>query len=169
MSAAGWPWATMITTAEWTLPSTTAATPPRLLHNENAGRRIIGFAWKLEGSRHRDPEGSNRDAIGAKVTLKAGGRTLVRYLKRAGGSYYSCHEKRLLIGLGPAEQVESVEIRWPNRRGTVQQFGPLQADRSYRIVEGGAGPPSRRDARRCGRAACRPKSDGKNRQATVQS
>ena len=43
---------------------------------------------ELEGSRHRDPAGSNRDAIGAVVTVRAGGRTLVRYTK-GGGSYYS--------------------------------------------------------------------------------
>jgi hypothetical protein len=115
--------------------------PAALLHNETQAPHHW-IRLELEGSRHRDPDGSNRDAVGAVVTLKAGGRTLVRHLK-GGGSYYSCHEKRLLVGLGPAERVESVEVRWPNRGGRVQQFGPLQADRNYKLVEGGAAEPAR--------------------------
>ena len=46
--------------------------------------------------------------------------------------------RRLLVGLGTATQVDDVEIRWPNRAATTQRFGPLQADRSYKLVEGAA-------------------------------
>ena len=109
--------------------------PAALLHNETE----TPHHWirlQLEGSRHRDPAGSNRDAIGAKVTLRAGGRTLVRHVK-GGGSYYSSHDRRLLVGLGSATQVESVEVRWPNRQATVQRYGPFEVDRSYLLVEGG--------------------------------
>jgi hypothetical protein len=89
---------------------------------------------ELEGARHRDPAGASRDAVGAVVTVKAGGRTLVRHVK-GGGSYYSAHESRLVVGLGPAERADEVEVRWPNRAGTVQRFGPLAAGRGYRLVE----------------------------------
>jgi hypothetical protein len=97
--------------------------------------------FELEGSRHRDPAGGNRDAIGAVVTVRAGGRTLTRFLV-GGGSYYSAHERRVLVGLGAAGTVDEVAVRWPNAAGTVQRFGPLAADRSYRLVEGEAAPPA---------------------------
>jgi hypothetical protein len=94
---------------------------------------------ELEGSRPVNPAGSNRDAIGARVTVKAGGRTLVRFLA-GGGSYYSAHDRRLLIGLGDAGRVDEVVVRWPNAAGTVQRFGPLDVDHSYRLIEGVAEP-----------------------------
>jgi enediyne biosynthesis protein E4 len=92
---------------------------------------------ELEGSRHRNPAGSNRDAVGAIVTVRAGGRTLVRYLA-GGGSYYSSHDRRILIGLGAADRVDEVSVKWPNAAGTVQRFGPMTADRSYNLIEGTA-------------------------------
>jgi hypothetical protein len=90
---------------------------------------------QLEGTRYLNPAGSNRDAIGARVTLRAGGRTLVRHVK-GGGSYLSSHDRRLLIGLGAADRVDKVEIRWPYSEASVQRFGPLAADRSYKLVQG---------------------------------
>jgi hypothetical protein len=76
---------------------------------------------------------SNRDAVGAKVTVRAGGLSIVRQ-RKGGSSYLSAHDPRLLIGLGPARQADQVEIRWPS--GLVERLGPLRADRGYRIVEG---------------------------------
>ena len=105
-----------------------------LLHNEtetpNHWIRLV-----LEGNRPVNPQGSNRDAIGAKVTLTMAGKKLVRHLK-GGGSYLSAHDRRLLVGLGAATQVDEVEVRWPNRAASTQRFGPLAADHSYRLVEG---------------------------------
>jgi hypothetical protein len=107
-----------------------------LLHNETE----TPYHWirlQPEGSRHRAPEGSNRDAIGAKVTLTVNGKKIVRHVK-GGTSYYSSPDRRLLIGLGPAMQVDGVEVRWPNAKATLQQFGSLKADKSYKLVEGGS-------------------------------
>jgi hypothetical protein len=113
---------------------------PALLHNETQ----TPFHWirlQLEGSRHRDPNGSNRDGLGAKVTVRVGGRTLVRHVK-GGGSYYSSHDRRLLIGLGSASRADEVEVRWPNQAATVQRFGPLEGNRSYKLVEAGSAVPA---------------------------
>ncbi len=56
---------------------------------------------------------SNRDAIGARVTAKIGGRTLTQQV--AGGqSYLSASEKTLTFGLGGAAKIDSLEIRWPD-------------------------------------------------------
>src|SRR5262249_32284733 len=95
-----------------------------------------------EGSRQRHAEGSNRDAIGAKVTLTADGRKIVRHVK-GGTSYYSSPDRRLLIGIGAATRVEDVEVRWPNAKATVQHFGSLEAGRSYKLVEGGGAEPAK--------------------------
>jgi len=107
---------------------------PALLRNQTQ----LPHHWlrlNLEGARQRDRAGSNRDAIGAVVTVRAGARDLVRYLY-GGGSYYSAHDHRLLVGLGTADRVDEVIVKWPNAAGTIQRFGPLAVDRSYALLEG---------------------------------
>jgi enediyne biosynthesis protein E4 len=100
--------------------------PAVLLHNESQ----TPYHWlrlELRGTK------SNRDAVGARVTVEAGGQRLVRH-RKGGGSYLSASDPRLLIGLGPATKVDRVEVRWPS--GLVQRLGPLDADRGYLVVEG---------------------------------
>jgi enediyne biosynthesis protein E4 len=99
-----------------------------LLHNESK----TPHHWirlELRGTK------SNRDAVGAKVTLQVGARKLVRH-RKGGGSYLSASDPRLLLGVGAATQVDRVEVRWPS--GRVQHFGPLDVDRGYLVVEGDA-------------------------------
>jgi hypothetical protein len=103
--------------------------PARLLRNENA----TGNHWlrvELVGA------GGNRDAIGARVRVKAGSLPAsgASRLLRSGSSYLSAHDRRLFFGLGRATQAETVEIRWPD--GSVQSTGPMEADRPLRIVQG---------------------------------
>lgn len=76
---------------------------------------------------------SNRDAIGAVVTIQAGGKAQ-RGERRAGISYLSMDDGRLHFGLGDALACESVEIVWPS--GRRDGFTELLADRCYRAVEG---------------------------------
>jgi hypothetical protein len=97
-----------------------------LLHNLSTSPNHW-LRLSLQGTR------SNRDAVGAKVTVRLGERVLVRH-RKGGGSYCSAGDPRLLIGLGPARQADQVEVRWPS--GLVQRFGPLAADRGYRLIEG---------------------------------
>jgi hypothetical protein len=75
----------------------------------------------------------NRDAVGATIEVDAAGRQLV-YQRKAGGSYLSSNDPRVLIGLGRAEVVERLRIRWPS--GAVQEFENVKTRRSYRLVEG---------------------------------
>jgi enediyne biosynthesis protein E4 len=65
--------------------------------------------------------GSGTDAIGAFVTLKAGGRTYVRQVQATGG-YLAQSSNTLHFGLGTNAKIDSAEIRWP--RGTRQTFQP---------------------------------------------
>ena len=58
---------------------------------------------------------SNRSAIGARVSLTTEDRTLSSRV-RSGGAYVSQNDLRLHFGLGDAERVEKVEIRWPSGR-----------------------------------------------------
>lgn len=99
--------------------------PPAILRNETprAGRWI---RLKLVGTR------SNRDAIGAVVRVTAGGRTIVRH-RKGGSSMQSSNDPRLLVGLGEADEVERLEVRWPS--GAITRREHLATDRSYEIVE----------------------------------
>ena len=83
--------------------------PPAILRNDTPGdNRWIRL--KLVGTR------SNRDAIGARVEVDAGGRTITRQ-RKGGCSMQSSNDSRLLIGLGAVNEVDRVTIRWPSGGG----------------------------------------------------
>ena len=89
---------------------------------------------RLEG----DPaSGSNQDAVGARITAVAGGRTRVLQ-RQGGGSYQSSNDPRLHIGLGDADRVEQLEVRWPS--GRLDHFRDLPAGTGYLLREGIAKP-----------------------------
>jgi enediyne biosynthesis protein E4 len=102
--------------------------PPALLRNDTPTKNHW-IRLRLEGSR------SNRDAIGARVTISAGGRTIVRQ-RKGGASYGSSHDPRLTIGLGDSTSAGEVTIRWPS--GQVDQFKDLAADTGWLLREGSA-------------------------------
>jgi hypothetical protein len=81
---------------------------------------------------------SNRDAVGAVVTLTAGGRRH-RAWRFGGGSYQSASDPRLHFGLGQ-DQIDQVEVHWPS--GRVDRFRRLEVDRCYCLREGDAKPAS---------------------------
>lgn len=64
---------------------------------------------KLVGSQ------SNRDAVGARVTINTGGDPLIREVN-CGNGYAGQSSMRLHFGLGDEKMIESVEILWPNGR-----------------------------------------------------
>lgn len=76
---------------------------------------------------------SHRNAIGARVTVVAGGRSLVDEV-RGGGSYYAQNDFRLHYGLGRAARVERVSVRWPS--GTEEDFVVDGVDRLVTLTEG---------------------------------
>ncbi len=76
---------------------------------------------------------SNRDAIGARVQVRSGGRTQIAEV-RSGGSYLSHNDMRPHFGLGPATLADAVEIRWPS--GLVETANNLAANRFYVAEEG---------------------------------
>jgi hypothetical protein len=75
---------------------------------------------------------SNRDGIGASVTLEAGG--VVQRRGQGGGMHvFSQNHQRIHFGLGPHETVERLTVQWPS--GVVQRLEGLAADRILTIEE----------------------------------
>lgn len=74
----------------------------------------------------------NRDAIGARVTLVAGDRRLVREVKSSRGTYSSADSRALLFGLG-AGGCPEVDVRWPNGRTDRYAPGAFGANRYVTI------------------------------------
>jgi hypothetical protein len=97
---------------------------PVLLHN-NVGAENAWIGFQLVGTK------SNRDAIGAKLTLRAGNRKLVRWIT-GGSSYLSSHDKRVIFGLGrQAPESVDLQIRWPS--GQTQTVSGLKP-RNYHLI-----------------------------------
>ena len=99
--------------------------PPSLL-KPGGGNANHWVTLKLTGTK------ANRSAIGARVTLTAGGRTQMDEV-RSGGSYLSQNDLRLHFGLGTATRVDTVEIEWPGGLHQVERMVPV--DRVVSITE----------------------------------
>ncbi|MBB6048404.1 CRTAC1 family protein [Armatimonas rosea] len=97
-----------------------------LLRNEG-GNQNHWVRLKLVGTK------SNRDAIGALVTVTTGNLKQRRYV-RSGGSFLSESERAPTFGLGAATTVDSVEIRWPS--GAVEKLGGVAVDTVTTVTEG---------------------------------
>ena len=98
----------------------------RVLHNR---MKKIGnsISFRLRGTK------SNRDAIGAAITVEAAGRKQTKYLQ-AGSGFLSQHSKEIFFGIGDAEAVTRATIRWPS--GVEQGFEHLPAGHRIAIDEG---------------------------------
>jgi len=75
---------------------------------------------------------SNRDGIGARILLTAGGVTQLRE-QNNGMHRYSQNHQRLHFGLGTNTLVEKIEVEWP--RGIKQVLRNLAVDRIIRVFE----------------------------------
>jgi enediyne biosynthesis protein E4 len=100
--------------------------PVSLLVNQvKSGNHWIAF--KTAGSK------SNRDGIGAKIRVQAGGRIWVDEV-RSGSSYDSNNDMRVHFGLGRNDKVDWVEVRWPS--GLTEKFSGLHVDGIHNLKEG---------------------------------
>jgi enediyne biosynthesis protein E4 len=101
------------------------AAPSLLVNERKATNHWI--AIKIGGTK------SNRDGIGARITLKAGKRSYVDEV-RSGSSYISNNDMRVHFGLGAAAKIDSLEIRWPS--GLAERFEGLEVDKIHQLREG---------------------------------
>ncbi|MBI4605114.1 MAG: CRTAC1 family protein [Planctomycetes bacterium] len=99
---------------------------PEVLRNDGGS----SGAWCLVELRGA---GRNRDGLGARVTLSAGGRTLIAE-RRGSGSYLSANDPRLHFGLGPARVIDRIAVRWPD--GSRDMHEGLPVRRLIRITQG---------------------------------
>ena len=97
----------------------------RLLRNDSRGGHWVGFAVR---ARSGHPSG-----IGARIVVRAGGRALLREVG-AGPSYLSQNHSDVLVGLGDAARIESVEVTWPG--GVREVWQDLAVDRLWNLEEG---------------------------------
>jgi enediyne biosynthesis protein E4 len=92
-----------------------------------------------------DGKKTNRNAIGARVVVESGGVKQTRFVN-GGGSYLSASDRRLLVGLGPADRASRVVVTWPN--GEVQTFTDLEGRKGWRLHQGRSQPEWVQSARR---------------------
>jgi len=108
---------------------TTMDGPLRVLINE--GRRDHSAATiRLIG------QPPNREAIGARVEVRAGGRTQMSVVRRGGG-FLSASDAALHFGLGMATSVDQVVVHWPD--GTTSRHDHLTGDSTLIIRQGESG------------------------------
>ena len=99
----------------------------RIFRNDFAGRGA-SLAIRLTGSK------SNRDAVGARVTVETERLRRTRIVQ-AGSGFLSQGSKELLFGLGPSERILKVTVEWPS--GGRQEIAEVPLNRRLRLVEGG--------------------------------
>ncbi len=101
-----------------------------IYRNDSPPRGWLGV--RLVGTR------SNRSGIGARVTVRARirGRTVSQMRELVPTTSFRSHDPlELHFGLGDADRVEEVVVRWPS--GIVQRLGAQRARRRITITEGG--------------------------------
>ena len=76
---------------------------------------------------------SNRDGLGTRVEIEAGSQRQSRSI-RSGSSYASQSERAAFFGLGSANRVDRLTLRWPS--GQTETLRDLPADRRLLIREG---------------------------------
>lgn len=98
---------------------------PSLL--KNYGEHQNWLLLKLTGTK------SNRDAIGARVTIRANGHRQTQEV-RSGGGYISQSDFRLHFGLGASSKAEAIDIWWPS--GVLEKLENVNANQVLTIKEG---------------------------------
>lgn len=99
--------------------------PPTLLRNDGGN----GNNWLMVSLKGN---GGNRSAIGARLVARAGGRRLTREI-RSGASYLSQNDLRVHFGIGTAEKIDELEIRWPS--GEVRKLTDVEANQILVVEE----------------------------------
>lgn len=90
--------------------------PQVLMSNLSERRQVRYVKIRLQGRR------SNRDGIGAMVSLSAGGKTSTQFVDGKSG-YLSQSSVPLYFGLGSSTKIDSISVRWPSGKTTLQKSG----------------------------------------------
>jgi hypothetical protein len=104
---------------------TAIGSPARLLLNRTVSSNHW-IAFHLRGTK------SNRDGLGTKIHVTAGGRELYNHATTSVG-YASSSEPLVRFGLGDADTASEVEITWPS--GIVERLTNVRGDRVVELRE----------------------------------
>jgi hypothetical protein len=98
---------------------------------ENPGNGNAWITLRLQGTK------ANRLGAGARIEVKAraGEKTRSIYALAGSGGSFGADSLQQEIGLGKAEAIDAITIRWPGS-GTVQTFRNVALNRVYDVVEG---------------------------------
>ncbi len=107
--------------------------PIRVFRND-AGNRNNHISVTLTGA--GTAEKSNVSAIGARVEVTCGNRTVTRVVEAGDGHFSPQMPFRLNFGVGRAEKVDQIKVIWPNRIRTTRILTDLPVNRHYRIDRG---------------------------------
>jgi len=99
---------------------------PLLLYKNTVAPGRHWIAFDLEGQK------SNRSAIGARVNVFWNGQQQLQQVS-GGSGFCSQNERRVHFGLGQANSVDRVEIRWPS--GTKQILNAPRVDEIHKVKE----------------------------------
>jgi hypothetical protein len=100
------------------------AAPAVLRNDTKTNNHWVRFA--LQGTK------SNRDAIGTRLEVTAGDRTIYRQ-RKGGYSMQSTNDSRVTVGVGGVSEIKKVVIRWPS--GLVQTLENVKVDQELKVVE----------------------------------
>jgi hypothetical protein len=113
------------------------AVPGDRYHNvmfQNPGHSNRWVTVKLIGRR------TNRCAIGARIKVVTGGASPQSFYRWVcSGSSFGGNPMQQTIGLGPADQIATIEVHWPTS-GTTQTFHNLKVNQALEITELAAEP-----------------------------
>ena len=101
---------------------------PSMLLRNDGGNSGHWLAVELEGTR------SNRDAFGTLLRLRVGGTVQLAEKLNASG-YLAQNDPRVHFGLGPADIIDTLEVRWPS--GARQHLTAVPADQVLTLREPG--------------------------------
>ncbi|MGE0432319.1 MAG: CRTAC1 family protein, partial [Planctomycetota bacterium] len=79
--------------------------------------------------------GCNVSAIGARIIVTAGGITQTREISGGGGHVGQQHDFRQIIGLGKAQTIDRLEVRWPGKNHKVTVLQNVAVDKLWRLDE----------------------------------
>lgn len=100
--------------------------PARLFLNQ-VGNRNHWLGLRLLGK-------AKRDMLGTQVEIIVSEKNRLRRRVRTDGSYLSAHDPRVLVGLGGANKIKAVRVRWPS--GAVEEWKDVPVDRYITLSEG---------------------------------
>jgi hypothetical protein len=105
--------------------------PPSVYRNQSTSNHVLKVA--LRG------RSSNSHGFGARVEARCGKQTFARY-HNPGNGFMSSNDPVVYFGLGTADRVDQLTIRWPS--GIEQTITQLAADHQYKITESGVDAPA---------------------------